>query len=346
MCFIWEIRKLLTSTLQAAPTSRTDKARELNGRHADSVLNRGALLGALLFLQGCAPLLNLDRALTVVPFTLQGNGRVMVAAFVNEQGPYLFAIDTAATNSFVFSYVSEELGLEPIAGVSANVYGAVANGQFPVTAIDSIRIGTESWRDIRLITIPGNTSATSRIYGVLGADFLRRYSIGVFAQSRSLSLFAPESIAGQSFAGWAAIDLEPRHFQGSEEPLRYLELEIGSYSVPALLDLGAGVSAINSPAARTLRLTTVRPEQRGQFSGAVGTEPVIAQLSSQDLRTGRIRWGNERMLIADLPVFDTLDSSDRPLAILGSGLFSKRDFIVDFSRDRLLVRQSVTEGFN
>ena len=65
--------------------------------------------------------------------------------------------------------------------------------------------------------------------------------------------------------------------------------------------------------------------------------PIAARLRSKLVKTANIRWRNETFAIADLKIFSTLDREDRPTAILGVGLFTQRDFIIDFERNRLLV---------
>lgn len=303
----------------------------------------GIAIPAIFFLAACARPLVIDGALTAVPYELEPDGRIVVEVQLNDAGPYRFAIDTAATGSFVFARARNELSLELVPGISANVHGAVAAGTFPIVDIARLEIGRQVWPDARLIALPGDTSATRTLDGVLGADFLRRYAVGVAVREQLLRLYHPETVGGRSYRGWAEIPLEPIVIGRSEEPLRYLEIEVAGRSVPALFDLGAGVSVLNAPAARILRLAATRRDEAGEFSGAIGSEPVLARLGTQSLRTGGVRWRNETFLIADLEIFETLQSPDRPLAILGSGLFRQRDFLIDLARDRLLVRDTMPE---
>lgn len=292
---------------------------------------------------GCAQPLDLDRALAVVPFELQPNGRIIVDVELNGRGPYRFAVDTAATGSFLFARVRRELALEPMPAITATVHGAVASGSFPVVNIERLTIGREAWTGARLIALPGNTGATSTIDGVLGADFLRRYVTAFSTRPRSLRLYAPDTVDAATYREWTTVPLETRFIGESEEPLHFLEITIAGRSVPALFDLGAGISILNPPAAEALRLSTVRTRESGEFSGAVGNTPVLAQFRTQRVRTGRVRWRNETFLITDLEIFETLQSNHSPLAILGSGLFNQRDFVIDFPRNRVLIRSSMTE---
>jgi len=292
---------------------------------------------------GCAQPLAFDGALAVTPYDVQPSGRIVVDIQVNDRGPFRFAIDTAATGSFVFSRTLDELALESIPGITATVHGAVASGIFPVVRIDRLAIGRQVWADALLVELPGDTDATSTLDGILGADFLERYSVGFAREEGLLRLYRPQTIANRNYRGWASVHLEPRIMGGTQKPLRYLDIEIAGRVVPALFDLGSGISILNFPAARSLRLGTMRTGQEAELSGAVGSKPLIGRLGSEDVQTDQIRWRNETFLIADLEIFSTLETADRPLAILGSGLFNQRDFIIDFARNRLLIKESMME---
>lgn len=305
---------------------------------------RRLMLAFCLLSAACASTLEPDAALTVVPYSLLPGGRVVVEVRIDGQGPFRFAVDTAATGSFLTEQARTAIALEPLADTTATVYGAIATGRFPVVEIGRLELGTEVWEGARLIALPAGTSAIATLDGVLGADFLRRYSVGLTVADRALRLYRPSTIAARPWRGWAEIALEPRRFGNSEEPLHFLEVEIEGRAVPALFDLGAGISVLNSAAARTLRLAPTRAAQRGEFADAVGSEPVVARLGTQDVATANVRWRDETFLIEDLPIFDLLAGDDEPLAILGSGLFTQRDCLIDFARERLLIRWSMAEA--
>jgi hypothetical protein len=194
-----------------------------------------------------------------------------------------------------------------------------------------------------LTALPGRTNATSTLDGILGADFLRRYSVGFSVRTNTATLYRPETVGARSYRGWTAIRTEPRHFGASPEPLRYITIELEGESMSALLDIGAGVSILNSAAVRNFELRAVTDQGESVFSGAIENLPLIARLTTQRVRTGLISWRNESFLVSDFEIFATLQSTDTPLAILGSGLFRQRDFIVDFAHERLLVRSSMEE---
>lgn len=239
--------------------------------------------------------------------------------------------------------MAAELGLEPVAGMTATVYGAIATGTFPVFAVDHVEIGEEIWEDALLTALPGRTNATSTLDGILGADFLRRYSVGFSVRTNTATIYRPDTVNRRSYRGWTPLPTDPQYFGSSPEPLRYISIDLEGESLPALLDLGSGISILNSAAIRNFSLRTVGDSDRSVFSGAIEDLPMNARLSTQRIRTGLISWRNETFLIGDFEIFETLDSIDTPLAILGSGLFHQRDFIVDFAHERLLVHTAMDE---
>ncbi len=70
----------------------------------------------------------------------------------------------------------------------------------------------------------------------------------------------------------------------------------------------------------------------------VESTPLTAQLEIGKLKTGSLRWSRNTFIIADYQIFSALGLEDRPMAIVSADLFSRRDFVIDFARQRLLVR--------
>jgi hypothetical protein len=220
------------------------------------------------------------------------------------------------------------------------IHGIVASGRFPLLSIDEVRIGSQIWRDTGMVALPATTDAATDIDGILGIDFLRRYGVGFSARDRVVRLYSPDLISSRSYSGWASIPLAPLEIEASSEPLYYFEIEIGGRPLPALFDLGAGLNMINRAGARYLHLVPVSTNDESVLAGAIDTAPVLARLESALVTTADVSWRNEVFLIADLEIYSTLLHEDRPLAIIGAGLFNQRDFVIDFARQRLLVRVS------
>lgn len=292
---------------------------------------------------GCASTLDVENTVAIAPYRIGSGGRIVVEVQVNDQGPFHFALDTGASISVVFDGLSKKLELEPVAGESVVVHGLVESGQYPLLGIRRLQLGLETWLDPRIVSLPGETAASANIDGVLGIDFLRRYAVGFSTEDRVLRLYSPKQLRDKSYRGWASVPLEPVNIGKSNTALYFFETEIEGKKVPALFDLGAGFNMINWSAARFLRLAPEGKKRGELLSGALESTPVMARFNAAEVTTAGIRWQNEVFLVADLAIFATLQKDDSPFVILGSGLFNQRDFMIDFVRNRLLVKTTMDE---
>ena len=108
--------------------------------------------------------------------------------------------------------------------------------------------------------------------------------------------------------------------------------------IPAVFDLGATSSLMNLRAARALDIQVRRPHDARDVYGVSGSTEVLAELRVWRLRIDKSNWRNRIFLVGEFQVFQTLGIDRRPAAIVGTDLFGNRDFIVDFTRRRLLVK--------
>lgn len=300
-------------------------------------------LAATIVLCGCASTLVVDSAVAIAPYHIADGGRIVVEVRVNDQGPFNFALDTGASISAIFDRLRKKLDLKSVVGEPVVIHGLVTSGQYSLLGISQLQVGRETWVAPRIASLPGETLTRAGIDGVLGIDFLRRYAVGFSTEDGVLRLYPPDQVRDKSYKGWASVPLELQSIGDSGTALYFLEIEIGAQVVPALFDLGAGLNMINWPAARFLRLTPEGHKRGELLSGALESTPVMARFNAAEVTTTSIRWQNEAFLVADLAIFATLHQDDRPFVILGSGLFNQRDFIIDFVRNRLLVKASMDE---
>jgi len=303
------------------------------------------ILAIAVILCGCASTstFQVDSAVAIAPYTIADGGRIVVDVRVNGQGPFHFALDTGASISVVFDSLRQELELEAVAGESVLIHGLVSTGRYPLLRISRLQVGRETWVDPRIVSLPGETAAGAEIDGILGIDFLRNYAVGFSVEDRVLRLYPPDQVSDSSYRGWVSVPLEPTNIADRGTVLYLLEIEIDGEKVPALFDLGAGLNMLNWPAARFLHLVPKDPKRRQLLSGALESTPVVARFNAREVKTAGIRWEKEVFLVADLTIFATLQKDESPFVILGSGLFNQRDFMIDFVRNRLLVKTSMDE---
>lgn len=301
-------------------------------------------LAAVFALSGCASVLELDDALAIAPYRIEGGGRIVVEARVNSQGPFDFALDTASTISAVFYEARDKLDLESIPDQAVIVHGAVASGKFSLLNISRLEIGGETWADPRIVSLPGENAAGANIDGLLGVDFLRRYAVGFTTADRVVRFYPPDLVARRSYRGWASVPLEAKPVRQSGATLYFIDIEIDGRKIQAIFDLGAGLNIINWAGARNLGVHPLVSRRDDQISGALETLPVAARFDAKEVTTSGIRWSNEMFFVTDLELFETLMLSDSPTVILGAGLFTQRDFVIDFVRNRLLVKVAMDEA--
>lgn len=300
-------------------------------------------LVAVVALPGCASVLELDNALAVVPYKIEDNGRIVVEAHVNGHGPYDFVLDTGSSISAVFDNVRDELALEPIAGTLVIVHGAVSSARHSLLDIDRLELGSATWADPRIVSIPGETAAGTSIDGVLGVNFLRRYAVGFSTGDRVVRLYSPDLIASRFYKGWASVPLKAEPIGDSGAAFYSFDVEIDGWKITAVFDLGAGFNIINWPGVLSLGDTVRTLRKSAVLSGALKSSRVSARLQAKEVTTASIRWRNEVFSVADIKIFETFMLSDEPAAILGAGLFTQRDFVIDFVRNRLLVNVAMDE---
>jgi len=301
-------------------------------------------LAPLLLLWGCATVLDEDGALAIAPYDLRDDGRIVVEVQIDGQGPYAFALDTAASISVVLEELQHELALNPVPGKSVTIHGAVASGRFPLVNIGRVEVGREVWSNPRIASMPGETIADQEIDGILGVDFLRRYAVGFSIRDRVVRLYPPDLVGRRTYREWTAIPLELEYVGESGAAIYYLDISIGDQRIPAVFDLGAGVNMLNWPAARSLGIVPLDPRGEDLLSGALERVSVVGRTRIDEVMTGPIRWRDEEFTIVELEIFEMLGRGVTPCAILGAGLFTQRDFIIDFARNRLLVKIAMDEA--
>ena len=294
---------------------------------------------AVVVLAGCATVFDEDGALAVVPYRVGDKGQLIVQAHINGQGPFDFAVDTGASISVVFDKLLRRIGPDTVPLGEATIHGMVASGDFPLIGVDSYDIGGENWRNARMVVLPGDSPVCADIDGIVGLDFLRRYALGVFPDEGALRLYPPSLVSRRSYEGWSSIPLRTIDVSEASAPLYAFDIRIRTRDISAMLDLGAGLNMLNTRAADLLELRLPRLRRGEGLTGAVDSMPVRLHYVADRLRAGNLYWFDVEFLVADLEVLEILGLHKRPTAIVGARFFKGRAFVVDFGRNRLLVRR-------
>ena len=331
------------------PSPYSQPATTIISRVSLPLMNFAAKIAGAAFvcvLCACANVLDQSAALATAPYTIEDGGRIIIEAEVNDRGPFEFALDTAASIPVIFDEPRTTLELQALEGQEVIIHGAVASGRFPLIRAARISIGPEVWSKARIAAMPRPAQMRSNIDGILGIDFLRRYAVGFSNHYRLVRLYAPGLLRHQSYQGWAAIPLSPQRVGSSAASLYFFNIGILRHQIRSIFDLGAGLNVLNWKAARSIGVmpTTYGFEAGDPVVGIMEATPKVSMLKAEKVTTGNVSWHNEKFAIVDLAIFETLELSDGPAAIVGAGMFTQRDFIIDFVRNRLLVNVAGAEA--
>ena len=297
-------------------------------------------LGLVLLISGCAgPLvLEKDGALAVIPRQGGDSGLILVDTLVNGEGPFRFALDTAATISVLLESTAEAANVVAHADKRIRIQGMTGSGTFPAAEAGRIDVGSLRWDSPLFVLLPDSSPVAGRADGILGIDFLSRYAVAYSADDRAIRFYPRELVQEQlGYRGWSTIPLDEIRVTGSDASILGFGIMISGRRVSAIFDLGSDTSLMNHRAARVIGVHT-RKRRADGISGAFGSTIVATKLIFWEIWVGGQRWHSKDFLVADFPVFEALGLQRIPAAVAGTDLFGRRDFVIDFAGMRLLVR--------
>ena len=293
-----------------------------------------------LAVTGCASelVLETEGALAVIPRQISDSGHIVVETRLNGLGPFRFMIDTGASISVIYAHTQAKIGIEPLPNIRAHVFGIGGSDLFPLAQVAEIRVGDELWKDARVAVLPDNSPIAARVDGILGVDFLSQYAVLHSRQEQALLLYPTELVSGNLYTGWDSVTLRQLRVGDGNVSVFVLDLYIKDQHIPAVFDLGATASLMNRRGARALDVLVRSPRTSPDIQGVAGSTEVLAELHVWRLEISNSVWRKRIFLVGDFPVFRKLGIDREPAAIAGADLFAGRDFVVDFSRQRLLVK--------
>ena len=298
------------------------------------------LILTCLAVAGCASelVLNKEEALAVIPRQISDTGHIVVETRLNGLGPFRFVIDTGSSITIIYEHARAKIGIAPLPNIKARIFGISGSDLFPLAQVGEIRVGDELWQNARVAVLPDTSALAARVDGILGVDFLSQYAVLHSRQERALLLYPRELVSDSPYAGWDSVALRELRVGDGNVAVLVLDMYISARHIPAVFDLGATESLMNRRGARALDVVVQSPRTTPEVQGVAGSAKVLAELHVWRLQVNNSIWRNRIFLVGEFPVFRKLGMHRRPAAIAGVDLFGKRDFIVDFTRRRLLVK--------
>lgn len=305
-----------------------------------ALLTVSAWIAALLLICGCAPSLVLedDGSLVVIPCRTSATGQILVDVTVNGRGPYTFILDTGASISVLFERARVNASIEASGGEEVGVLGMTSSGRYPIAYVEQIGVGNETWDAARVALLPDPNLFTVHIDGILGVDFLGRYAVLYSHDERAVRLYPKELVQERHYSGWNRVSMYDLRVGDGDLTTLAFDMFIDNVRIPTIFDLGASANLMNRRAAQLLDIRPRNPRGTTDVWGAFGGAVAATELIVWQLDVGNLHWRQRRFLIGDYAVFDVLSLNRKPAAIAGTDFFGKRDFLIDFARNRLLVK--------
>ncbi len=276
-------------------------------------------LAELLAASGFAPLAS-------VAFEYSPRGHVMVPVSVNGENGLQFALDTGAGGHVLKPATAEVLDIElRDPPEHAHVQGAHGPYQAKFAEMDTLSIGglTARKQQAAVIDVSHVERNLFELDGVLGIPFIGDYRIAIDFKNQMVDFYDQGSENGDwlnQYGDMQAVDYNPA-FGG----LIFFDAMINEIKVRAVLDTGAGHSAINSKAAKALGLND---DQK--------TIDVASDYFSVDL-DGIALTSDLDIEISNVPVFKVFGIDDIPAILVGTDLLKNRVLAIAYDTETLYV---------
>ena len=287
---------------------------------------------ALIIAAGIVPALAQPQTEGALSFSMSPRGHILVPVSVNDRGPFVFVLDTAAGQTTVTSALAEELALEPVLGESAKMLGVHGLTENPVVQIQSLAVGDAEVRDDRAVILDlGHiTRGEWKADGILGMDFLSQFDLSLDFGAQSL-MFAPSGMIAEHCAAGLQ-DREAIAFDVIEPGFVVLPVTVDGHPVSAILDTGSGHSGLNGKAAALLGVELpALPQGPGGGHGF-------------GLQTGPVGLGDrvlaERttLRVMDHPVMEALGLADDPSMLMGNDLLAGRKLTICYQSGTAFIQ--------
>ena len=260
----------------------------------------------------------------VVPFEELPSGHLVVPCTIGGHGPYRFVVDTGANAFVIDPRVAEELGIDVAALPRKKVH--VADGDalaIPVVVLRDVRLGARVLRRASsVVSEVQSLVAESSAVGILGQDMFTGDRLEVDFPRRELRVLDSSNDARAL-------------------PLVRLRGGLSGVRLPngltVILDLGAGISVLNSAGAALLGVVAAEPIA-GAASGLTGEIETRSWVQLPPLDLGDPTPGGS-VPVVDLGLFEVLQLNDEPALLLGVDQMQGRVLAIDYGAKTVSLRR-------
>ena len=297
----------------------------------------GALLAAL-----AAPRTALGQDAEVDEFradqTTDRVHRSTVPVFINDRGPFRFAVDTAASASVVADDLVEAVGIEPAGQL--DMHTVIGLERVPAVRARTLASGSLSVEDARMAV--GSRPGLIGLDGLLGLDLLANQRLVMRFRGQGRSSINRSRPDHDQFLGVVRPRVRFQPPQGGGAELMVVNALVRGQQVQAIVDTGAQVTLINPAlaAAAEARPFQSRSASTGDMlvqsptgRAALAQAMIVSSVHFDELVLDRLA-----VLMGDFHIFRLLGLADTPAMLMGVdvlGVFER--VVIDLKRGEIIM---------
>ena len=264
--------------------------------------------------------------------------RSTVPVFINDRGPFRFAVDTAASASVVADDLVEVVGIEPAGQL--DMHTVIGLERVPAVRARTLASGSLSVEDARMAV--GSRPGLIGLDGLLGLDLLANQRLVMRFRGQGRSSINRSRPDHDQFLGVVRPRVRFQPPQGGGAELMVVNALVRGQQVQAIVDTGAQVTLINpalaaaaearpfqSRAASTGTALVQSPTGRAALAQAM----VISAVHFDELVLDRLA-----VLMGDFHIFRLLGLADTPAMLMGVdvlGAFER--VVIDLKRGEIIM---------
>lgn len=258
--------------------------------------------------------------------------RLTLPVWLNGQGPFVFAVDTAAERSVIASEIASRLNLPPAR--EARMHGIGGAETCSTAAISELSLGKLRSSDLQTPVMP---RARLEVDGLIGLDVLEDRCVRLDFTNHTLTVDrARPSMTTFAHPGEAIVRGMSRLGQ-----LTFVDARVDGTLINAFIDSGADASVGNEALAEALHVRAAPGEQLVQLQGATGQTAMAYSGFARRFQLGGVNFNNLRIMFSDLHVFDHWGLRSKPAMLVGCDLLKLFAAVeLDFGRRELRMQRA------
>jgi predicted aspartyl protease len=258
-------------------------------------------------------------------------GRIVVPVMVNNQGPFLFVLDTGATRTVLTPQLVTALGLPRIDDGGVTMNGATGSAIVPTAAVARVAAGDVVLENQQL---PVAGALTTGIDGILGVDALEAKCVVVDFSTGKIEIRDARHQRPMQGA-------ERLSAQSSFGGLLVVDAYVNRTHVKAVIDTGSE-STLGNAALRSALNVHAQAAAANAMIDVLGETLALQRAERQTvatLRVGDVRADHFNIAFGEFYIFRLWNLDRQPALVIGMDLIGKLNaFAIDYERNEIQLR--------